>query len=194
MRRGRPFHFLAFLLVVLLFTVVQAHAAEEGGNTATERATEVFKWVNFAIVAGLLAWVFLKATPPLFQKNAEAISSAISKAGAAKSEAERQFREAETKLAQLQQEIAELRTTAQREIAAESERIRSVTRSDAEKVALAAKAEIEAAERAARIELKQSAADLAVKGAETLLVKQLTPKTQESLFDSFVESLDGRRN
>ena len=49
-----------------------------------KRATEIFKWINFAIVAGLVAWVFLKLTPPFFRKNAETISSAITKATAAK--------------------------------------------------------------------------------------------------------------
>jgi F-type H+-transporting ATPase subunit b len=178
----------------LLFVVVGAHAAEEGGGGATGRATELFKWINFLIVAGVVAWVFLKLTPPFFRKNAEAIRSAIEKAGAAKAEAERQLREAEIKLAGLDKETGELRAAAQRETAAEGERIRNVTRSDVEKVSVAAKAEIEAAERAAKIELRVLAADLAVKGAESLLAKQLTPQTQESLVASFVSGLDGRPN
>lgn len=194
MTRRRWWQASAVLLLILLFAATGAHAAEEGGSAATERATEIFRWINFLVVAGLIGWVFLKLLPPVFEKKAEGISSAIDKATAAKAEAERQFRDAESKLAHLQGELAELRSAAQREIAAEGERIRNATRSDAEKVALAAKGEIEAAERAARIELKTAAADLAVKGAESLLVKELTPQTQESLVASFVESLAGRRN
>ena len=190
-RRG--LFFSLGLLLFVLFTPANAHAAEESSAT-TEHATMLFKWINFAIVAAILAWVFLKRTPPFFRGNAEAISSAITKATAIKAEADRQFREAESKLAHLEQEIVELRATAQREATAEAERIRNVTRSDAEKVALAAKAEIEAAERAARLELKARAADQAVKGAEDLLVKQLTPQAQESLLASFVKSLEGRPN
>ena len=112
----------------------------------------------------------------------------------AKAEADRLLNEAENKLAHLQEEVSQLRLAAQREAAAEAERIRGVTRSDVEKVALAAKAEIEAAERAARLQLKVIAANLAVDGAESLLVKQLTPQTQESLLASFVGSLEGGRN
>lgn len=192
--RSRRWTVFFGVLLVFLFAAVNAHAAEEGGGGAAARATELFKWINFAIVAGLVAWVFLKLTPPFFRKNAEAISSAIEKAGAAKAEAERKFREAESKLAQLEKETAELRAAAQRETAAEGERIRNVTRIDVEKVSLAAKAEIEAAERAAKIELRILTADLAVKGAESLLAKQLTPETQESLVASFVSGLDGRPN
>jgi F0F1-type ATP synthase membrane subunit b/b' len=54
--------------------------------------------------------------------------------------------------------------------------------------------EIEAAERAARVELKQIAAKLAVDGAESLLAKQLTPKTQDALVADFVRSLKGNPN
>jgi F-type H+-transporting ATPase subunit b len=181
-------------LLVVLFTALTAHAAEEGGNATTERANEIFKWINFAIVAGLLGWVFLKLTPPFFRKNAENISSAITKATAAKAEADRQLRDADQKLARLEQEVAQLRATAQREAAAEAERLRAITQSDMQKVGLAAKAEIEAAERAARLELKAIAANLAVDGAESLLAKQLTPQAQVSLVTAFVKSLEGRPN
>jgi F-type H+-transporting ATPase subunit b len=132
--------------------------------------------------------------PPKFRDNAEKISSAITEATAAKAAADRQLREAETKLANLQKEVAELRAFAGREGSSEAERIRALARNDAQKIFLAATAEIEAAERAARLELKAIAAKLAVDGAETLLAKQLTPQTQESLVSAFVQSLEGRPN
>jgi len=193
MTRRSVWKLFAGTLLVLLFTAMSAHAAESG-NATTERATEIFRWINFAIVAGLVAWVFLKLTPPFFRKNAEIISSAITKATAAKAEADRQLREAEEKLARLEQEVEQLRATAQREMAAETERLRAITKSDIQRIGLAARAEIEAAERAARLELKKIGANLAVDGAESLLAKQLTPQTQESLVAAFVKSLEGRPN
>jgi F-type H+-transporting ATPase subunit b len=194
MTRNRAFFFAVGTLFVLLFAAVGAHAAEEGGNAATERATEIFKWINFAIVAGVIVWVFSKLLPPVFKKKAEAISSAITSATNAKAAADAQLREAESKLANLQKEVAELRAFAEREAAAEVERLRAATQSDTQKITAAAKAEIEAAERAARLELKALAANLAVDGAESLLAKQLTPQAQESLISNFVKSLEGRPN
>jgi F-type H+-transporting ATPase subunit b len=194
MTGNRPFFFAAAMLFVLLFAVAGAHAAEEGGNAATERATEIFKWINFAIVAGVIVWAFGKLLPPVFRKKAETISSAITNATNAKAAADAQLREAETRLANLGKEVSELRAHAEKEAAAEVERLRAATESDAEKIAAAAKAEIEAAERAARLELKALAANLAVDGAESLLKKQLTPKAQESLISNFVESLRERPN
>lgn len=189
--RALPFLSVVF---VLLFAGATAHATEAGGSAATETATEIFKWINLAIVAGLVVWVFGKLLPPKFRKNAENIGSAITKATAAQAAADVQLREAETKLANLEKEVAELRTFAERESAAEAERMHALTQTDAQKIAVAAKAEIEAAERAARLELKALAARLAVDGAESLLVKQLTPQAQESLISNFVKTLEGRPN
>ncbi len=185
---------IANLLLLLFCVVLSARAAEEGGNSATERANELFKWINFAIVAAVLIWLFAKKLPAVFRGNADKISSAITKATAAKEEAERQVREAEAKLANLQREIAALEATARREAIEEGDRIRALAQNDAKKVGIAAQAEIEAAERAARLELKALAASLAVEGAESLLAKQLTPAAQETLLDTFVKSLEGRPN
>jgi F-type H+-transporting ATPase subunit b len=194
MTRNRLVFSAVGIIFVSLLVSVNLQAAEEGGNAATERATEIFKWINFAIVAGVIVWVFGKLLPPVFRKRAEAVSSAITNATSAKAAADAQLRDAETRLANLQKEVAELRAFAERESAAEVERLRTLTQSDVQKIATAAKAEIEAAERAARLELKALTANLAVDGAESLLVKQLTPKAQESLISNFVKSLEGRPN
>jgi len=194
MRARRHVAVAASAVIAALFLTLTAHAAEEGGAAGAETATEVFKWINFAIVAGALLWVCLKKAPGFFRGRAEAISSAITKAGSTKAAADAQLREAETKLANLDKEVAELRAFAEREAAAEVERIRTATRSDLEKIGVAAKAEIEAAERAARLELKALAAMLAVDGAEALLVKQLNARAQAGLISNFVKTLEGMPN
>jgi F-type H+-transporting ATPase subunit b len=194
MTRNRRLLFAVSVLFVLLFAASGARAAEEGGNPALENATELFKWINFAIVAGLLVWLCLKKGPVFFSGRASAISSAITKAAAAKDAADAQLRESETKLANLDKEVAELRAFAARESAAEVERLRAATLNDAKKIAAAAKTEIEAAERTARLALKAQAAKLAVDGAESLLAKQLNAQAQEALVSDFVEDLAGRTN
>jgi F-type H+-transporting ATPase subunit b len=162
MKRNRHAFFFASAAMMTIFIAATAHAAEEGGAAGAQTATEIFKWINFAIVSGVILWLCLKKAPGFFRGRAEAIGSAITKAGSAKAVADAQLREAETKLANLQKEVAELRAFAERESSAEVERIQAATRSDEQKIAAAAKAEIEAAERAARLELKALAAMLAV--------------------------------
>lgn len=194
MTRNRRVLFAVSVLVVLLLAVASAQAAEEGGNAAAERTTEIFKWINFVILAGLILWLCLMKAPVFFTVRASAISSAISSAAAAKAAADAQLREAETKLANLGKEVVELRAFAARESAAEVERLRAATQNDAQKIAAAAKAEIEAAERTARLALKSLAANLAVDGAESLLARLLNPRGHEALITNFVESLEGRPN
>src|SRR5437879_13226091 len=167
MIRNRHFLFVMNVLFVSLFVVAGAQAAEEGGSAASEKAAEVFKWINFAIVAGLILWLCLKKAPAFFSRRAAAISSAVTSATAAKAAADAQLREAESKLANLEKEVAELRAFAERESAAEVERLRAATQSDAQKIAAAANAEIEAAESAQRLQRTLLAAHLAGHGNDT---------------------------
>jgi len=177
-----------------LFLAARLAGAEEGGANSAAGASEIFKWINFAILVGVVIWVFSKVLPPFFRSNAEKISSAISSATSAKAEADRLLADAERRLAQLDLEVHVLREEAQKDGLAEAERIRALAASDVEKVSRAAKAEIEAAERAARLALKALAAKLAVDNAESLVVKQLTPETQEALVAGFVRSLERSPN
>jgi F0F1-type ATP synthase membrane subunit b/b' len=178
--------------LAVLFCAALTRAAEAGAGHVMD--TGGFKWVHFVIVAIATYWVFGRVLPPKFRSNAEHISGAIRKAAAAKAEAERQLQEATAKLASLEREIALFRTQAEKDGAAELERIRAVTKLDAEKIGVAAKAEIEAAEHAARVELKELAAKLALDRAESLVTKELTPALQEAMLNNFVQSLPGRPN
>ena len=187
--------FCAAMLLLLAAFAGAAWAAEgTEENPAEQPVGEVFKWLNFALVAGAVGYLIAKKGPAYFRARADAISSAIAQAAAAKAEADRRLAEAEARLKRLEAEVVALRETAHRDAADDAERIRKMALDDAEKIARAAQAEIEAAERAARMELKAQAAKLAVEGAEVLLAGQMTPKTQEELFRSFVAELPRRAN
>jgi F0F1-type ATP synthase membrane subunit b/b' len=184
----------SFVLFAALVLAGITPGAEEGGSAGHVMGPGGFKWVHFVIVAAAAYWVFAKALPPWFRHNADHISSAIKKAAAAKAEAEKQLQEAMAKLASLEKEVELFREQAKKDGAAELERLRAVTKLDAEKIGIAAKAEIEAAERAARVELKELAAKLAMDRAESLVAKELTPAVQEAMLNDFVQSLEGRPN
>src|SRR6266404_6158199 len=97
-----------------------------------------------------------------FRPNAKAIAASITEASAAKAEADRELREVETKIARLDQEIAEMRAAARRDTAAETERLRVSGLVEMEKIRQAARGELVAAERAAQQELRAIAASMAV--------------------------------
>ena len=185
-RQRQAFAMYLFLLVVAL----PALAAEGGEENPAESPLGMgFRWVHFAILAAGLLYLMLKKAPTFFRGRADAIVSSISESRSLKQDAERILRTAEGKLARLEQEVAEFRAGAQRDAAAEAERIRAAARDEAGKIERAAQAEMEAAERAARIELRAVAARLAVERGEALIRAQITPEKQAALFRSFVENL-----
>jgi F-type H+-transporting ATPase subunit b len=182
------------MAALLALPMIVSAAQEEEPKSAEQPVSTGFKWIHFVVLAAVLYWLLAKVLPPIFRRNADNISSAISKATLAKSEAEKQLKKAEAMLANLEQEVAQFRSLAQKEAAAELERLRAMMKTDAERIGFAARAEIGAAERAARVELKQLAAKLAVDRAESLVAKELTPALQEAMITHFVQSLQGRPN
>jgi F0F1-type ATP synthase membrane subunit b/b' len=184
---------LAVLLAALFVTTAPVFAAEEARNSADSMAGWVFRWLNFAIVFGGIAYLLVKAGPA-FRGKADKISAAIGEASRAREAAERQRRETQQKLANLEKEIAEMRTEAKRDADAEAQRLRDMAKSEAEKIEKVARAEIAATERAARLELKATGAQLAIDGAAALLRQNLTPQGEAQLFRAFVAELEGNLN
>ena len=191
----RNLHWFALGVVVLLALALPAHASEEGGdNLFTAPIGWVFRWIQFIVVFGGVGYLLAKKAPAYFRRRAETIVASITESTKVREEAKRHLREAEEKLRRLDQELAEMRQGAQREAAAEAERIRAATQDDAKKIERAAQGEIDAAERAARMELKALAARLAVERAEVLIRKQMTPQTESALLQSFTRNLAGSAN
>jgi F-type H+-transporting ATPase subunit b len=184
---------LSALAFFLLATAAPAFAQEEVSPADTTIGW-VFRWLNFALVFGGIAYLLAKVGRPLFRGRAEAVANAIAEATRVREEAEARLREAEAKLAGLEREIATLRGEARREGAAEAERIRALARYEAEKIARAAQLEIQAAERAARMELKAAGARLAIDRAESLLRREITPQAESDLFRGFVHDLERSAN
>lgn len=179
---------------VALLLAASARAAEGAENPAEGPLGDIFRWINFAVVFLALGYLMVKYAPGFFRARATAISAEMTRAAAAEAEAGNVLRDAEEKLARLDQEVAGLRAAAQRDAAAETERLNKLTQNDMEKIVRAARAEIDAAERAGRMELRAAAASKAVDRAKALIEKQLTPETQDALFHNFVASLPGSAN
>ena len=195
LRRGlHPLAPVAAGAFVLFCTAAPAFAQEEGASPADSTIGWVFRWLNFALVFGGIAYALVKYAAPAFRRRTDAIVSAIGEAARVKQEAEERRREAEAKLAGLEQEISRLRAEAQRDAAAEAERLRQMAREEAQKIERAAKAEIFAAERATRLGLKAVGARLAVERAEALLRQDINAASEATLFRSFVQDLERRAN
>src|SRR5580658_7736456 len=180
--------FLAWFLV----SCVPAFAAEE--SPASTPQAEVFRWVNFAIIFAVVAWLLIRKAGPAFRAHSESIADSIMDSRMLREAAERQRREAEQKLATLDTEIARMRQSALDDAAVEAQRLRTLATREIERIQKSAQDEIRAAERASRLELKRIAARISIARAEALLRAQLTPQADSNLFRSFLAGLNGGAN
>jgi len=184
---------LARFGLFFLFVAAPALAEESKPSPADAPIGQIFRWINFAIVLGLLIYAFSKAIP-YFRTHAEEISQKIAEGARAREAAEKRRGEAQAKLANIGVDVAEMRLEAKRAAALEAERVRTSARAEADMIERAAQAEIAATERAARLELKTLAARMAVERAEAVLRKELTPKAEAARFRTFVAELEGGAN
>jgi len=162
-------------------------AAQEAAETSP--LAPFFQWVNFAIVAGVLAWLLVKKAPGFFSERAEQIAAAVNEGSRLKEQAEAKQREAEGRLANLAGELEELRAASRHDAAAEAQRIRAATEEEAGKIERAAQAEVEAAARSGRQELRALAAKLSIERAEAVLRAELTPAAEDGILSAFLGEL-----
>ena len=178
-------------LLGIFLTGIPLLAAEESSPSAADTTVgTVFRWLNFLIVFGGLAYIIGKFGAPYFRGHAQSIAGSIQQAAETRAAAERELQEANRRLAALDLEIQDLRRAAVRESAAAAERLRELTRVEAGKIAQAARGEIAAAERAARQELRAMTARLATDGAAAMVRAQMTAAAEATLFRSFVGELE----
>ncbi len=191
----RAIRLFASGLVIFILTALPALAGEASPeDPAAASAGLIFRWLNFILVFGGIGYLIAKRGGAFFRANAKAIAASITEAQAAKAEADRELREVETKIARLDQEVAELREAARRDSAAEAERLRASGRAEIEKISQAARGELAASERAAQQELRALAASMAVERAGTLLSSRMNGEIRARIFRAFLGELGRRAN
>jgi len=143
--------------------------------------------INFAILA-VFFWMLLKSKlPQMFRERSSAIQKALKEAHDASADASRRLADIETRLSKLDAEVADIRAGAEKEAAAEEERIRVSAEEDKHKVVEAAETEIAAIARSARHDLKSFAASLAVDIAAQKI--KVDDNTDQALVREFVGHL-----
>jgi len=148
-------------------------------------------WVSLAInfiFLALFFWMLLKSKlPQVFRNRTNAIQKALKEAQAASAEATARLNAIEARLAKMDSEVSEIKAGAEREAAAEEERIRAAAEEDKHKVVAAAEAEIASIARSARHDLKSFAAALAVDIAAHKI--KVDDNTDQALVRQFVGHL-----
>jgi F-type H+-transporting ATPase subunit b len=151
--------------------------------------------IDFLIIALAIAWFWKSNIPAAFRARTATIRKTMDEARAASADANRRLSEIEGRLSKLDQEIAQMRVSAEAEAAAEEQRIRAAAEEDSRKIVAAAQAEVESSGRLARRELKAYAAELAVTLAEQRMkVDADTDRALVQKFSRELTSTDGRES
>lgn len=168
------------------------HAAEAAGEHEAVEPSIVWKWINFAILAGGIGYLMARTLPKVFADRTAGIQKDITEAQQTKREAEARAAQMDVRLKALGADIETFRKEAAAEMRQEGERIRQETVAQIQKVERQASLEIESAGKAATRELRQYSAELALKLAEERVRDRLDATTDSALVDRFVKDLGSR--
>lgn len=195
-------------IVLLLFLSSGVVAQEHGAPPLAEQAGEhgqaeahgehgaanldFFKWINFAILAGIIGYFAYKKGGAFFAGRTAMIRRDLEESARMKQEAEARYAEVERRLAALATEVEALRAQARAESASESDRVREETSRHMAKLRAQAEQDIVAAGNAARQQLRAYAAELAIGMAEQKIRTRLTPEADAALIAAAAADLDRR--
>ena len=192
----RRLAFAALTLCLSLGVVMAQESAHETGQpkheseAASEERLEIWKWANFAILAAGLGYLIVKQGGPFFASRSAEIRKGITDAEALRKDADARAAEVDRRLANLEADVKQMRSTVLAEQAAAAERLRQETAAELARIQESAGREIDSAAKAARVELKRYAARLAIDLAEQKIRARMNAESQGVLVDDFVRSLD----
>ncbi len=168
-----------------------AFPQENSSNPAAESGDPwiIWKWVNFAILAGGLGYLIGKAAPAYFQSRRDEIQGALAEAAREIKDAEAKAAELDRRFSGIQSEVGRLRDEARTAMAAEAARIRVETERHQKRIQDQTAQEITLMARVARDELRKYSAGLALDLAEQRIRSRINADTQAGLVDGFLQDM-----
>ena len=157
----------------------------------TDQAAVAFEVANFVVLALLVAWLLVKTLPGRFRDRTSFIQKSLVDARAATEEASARLKSVEGRLSQLDSQIAELRSRAEKDLAVEEVRVRNAIEGERKKILATAEQQIASATAQARRQIQQYAAELAVDQAAKKLT--VSAETDRLLVQEFAARVAGRR-
>jgi F-type H+-transporting ATPase subunit b len=155
----------------------------------TEQAAMAFEVTNFVVLVIFLGLVIVKTLPKTFRKRNTDIQKHLVDARAATEEASLRLSGVEARLSKLDEQIAAMRSQADKDSALDEQRILAGVEEEKQKILAAAEQEIAAATVHARRQIQQYAAELAIEQAARKLV--ISAETDRLLVQNFARSLGG---
>ncbi len=172
----------------LLAAAPPAEKAEESGSSHEL----LFEIINFALLAGLLGYLYRKRGQAFFNERSDTIRKSLEEGRQALDRSQAKLAEAEKKLAGLQEEVRALKQRAEDEIANEQERMRQAAEDEAHRIEEFAKARILAATNSAKLELKDYVVEQALEQARSRIQQRMDEESRKKLVGYFLADLNSK--
>ena len=183
---------LVLAVAAYAFASGDAHGGGHGGGIPKEKWMDLlYRVLNFAGLAAILIYFLRKPVANGLSARRETIREQLETLETNKAEAERMYKEAEAKLAKLDQEVDSIVAEAVKQGETEKEKIIA----DAERAAgdIKRQAEMAVAHElsVAKTRLKVEVAEQAVLLAEELIKKNLQPADQNKMVADYLDKVGG---
>ena len=184
--------FAAALLVPALCLATDGEAHAEHGEHGWDTTGLIASFLNFAILVGVFVHLFRGKLADFLKERKASVEQALNEAARLKAEAEAKHKEYSARLAQLDQELAEIK----RDLIAAGVKERDRIVADAEQKAARMRREaefiIEQYAKQLRSDLTREAALAAVESAEALLLTSTTSHDQQRIAQDYMTTLANR--
>lgn len=186
MRRWSVSGWAVLLGVLVWSTVEMCWAAGAGHHAEFNLMEELFRWINFIVLAIVLYVVLSKILPRALQDHRQNIQQAIEEAKASRATAERLLQENQQKTANLQQELNQLQEQAAQEREELARRMEVEAQQLATRIVTQARLEVERATERARQSLREEAAALTVQIAEEILRREVRDVDNQAIVRRYI--------
>lgn len=193
MKRCRVSGWVVLLGMLVWSTVGVCWAAEGEHHAEFNLMEELFRWINFIVLAIVLYVVLSKILPRALQDHHHHIQQAIEEAKASRTTAERLLRENQQKTANLQQELNQLQEQAVQEREELARRMEGEAQQLATRIVTQARLEVERATERARQSLREEAAALTVQIAEDILRREVRDEDNQAIIRRYIARI-GEQN
>ena len=184
--------FAAVLMILLLNAF--ALATDEHGEVALNDAywnSQLIKFVNLGIVLGILFFFLSKPVKAFFKNRARQIEEDLSAAARAREEAEKRLDEVKQEVAELESRVEEIKAKAVEEGETEKQRLISQAEHEAGRLISNAEREIENRIKTGKAKLKSYATRLAVEKARAMIQQDLSDSENNKIIDETLKSIGG---
>lgn len=150
----------------------------------------ILKFVNMVLFLGLLFFLLRKPVRAAFRQRGEAIRSELAEAKQRRAKADQVAGDIESRLAEMEREIAALRKRAAEEGDRQRRELIEAAEKESEKLLTAARNDVDLRVKQARAELTELAGALATERARAIIETKITDADRARIFEESVRQIE----